>query len=72
MIDPYHELANAIVLEAVKEYREAKEILRNRNTNKEAKLAVEDCEEFFRSGWFAILTSVDGEGLLMKLQEEEK
>lgn len=72
MIDRYQELANAIVLEAVNEYREAKKKLRKRSTNKEAKLAIEDCEKFFRSGWFSILTSLDGEVLLTKLQEEDK
>ena len=31
---------------------------------------VEDCERFFRSDWFAVLTGIDGQMLLKKLQEE--
>lgn len=31
-----------------------------------------DAENFFRSGWCYMLTGVDGEWILRKLQEEEK
>ena len=71
MTDPYEALANAIILQAVKDYRAAREKVRYHLKNKEAKLIVEDCERFFRSDWFTSLTSLDGEALLRKLQEEE-
>lgn len=71
MSDPYEALANAIILQAVKDYRVAKRKQKYRPKNKDAKLIIEDCERFFRSEWFAALTSVDGELLIKKLQEVE-
>ncbi len=69
-IDPYEKLANAIIMQAVKDYRAAKKKLKKRPTNKDAELMVIDTEKFFRSDWFTALTDVDGEVLLRKLQEE--
>lgn len=71
MMDPYEDLAAAVVLQAVKDYRTAREKLRRKDRNKDAKLMIEDCEKFFRSDWFASLTSLDGGMLLKKLKEEE-
>ena len=71
MTDPYESLANAIILQAVKDYRTARKKRKYHPKNKEAKLIIEDCERFFRSDWFAALTSVGGELLITKLQEEE-
>ena len=70
-MDPYENLANAIVLQAVKDWRAARKKLKKRPKNEEAKLMVKDCEDFFRSDWFTALTDVNGEVLLRKLQEEE-
>ena len=68
--DPYTGLANAIILQAVKDYRSAlKKLSRGRN-NKDAKNMKEEVERFFRSGWYGELTTVDGEMLLRKLQQE--
>ena len=66
MRDPYKELANAIVLKAVRDYRMA----RKKGKSREAKLMIKDCERFFRSEWFTMLTDVDGQMLLQRLQEE--
>ena len=71
MTDPYESLANAIILQAVKDYRDARKKQKYHPKNKDAKLIIEDCERFFRSDWFAALTSVSGELLITKLQEEE-
>ena len=59
-IDPYQELANAIILQAVHEYRETM----NQKT-------LSEIEEFFLSDWFEILTKIDGRDLLMKLRREK-
>lgn len=68
--DPYTGLANAIILQAVKDYRSAhKKLSRGRN-NKDAKNMKEEVERFFRSGWFGMLTQIDPEMLIRKLQEE--
>lgn len=49
--EPYHALINAIILQAVKDYRTA---LDDENTS-----GIEECERFFRSDWFTFLTDVE-------------
>lgn len=67
---PYEELANAIVLQAVKDYRNALAQLDRYPRNKDAKTEKEECERFFRSGWFKALTEIDSEYLIRRLNEE--
>ena len=59
-MNPYEELANAIVLQAVKDYR---------LNDDERELA--SIERFFRSGWFSTLTSINPEMLISKLRKEK-
>lgn len=59
-MNPYEELANAIVLQAVKDYR---------LHDDEQELA--SIERFFRSGWFSTLTSINPEMLISKLRKEK-
>lgn len=68
--DPYQELANAIVLGAVKDYRAAVKKLARGRKNTEAQQMKDECLRFFRSGWFGQLTSLDPEMLIKKLDEE--
>lgn len=70
-MNPYEELANAIVLCAVKDYRKARKQLKKHPWDAHPRMVVRECEEFFLSGWFQTLTSVDGSVLLEKLQEED-
>ena len=72
MSDPYENLANAIVLQAGKDYRNALKRLKKKSGNKAAMADALECERFFRSGWYKTLTSVDGEYLITKLREEAK
>lgn len=67
----YENLAQAVNLQAVKDYRTARKELKYHPKNKDTKLMIEDCERFFRSDWFGVLTSVDGQMLLTRLQEEK-
>jgi len=60
IMNPYEELANAIVLQAVKDYR---------LHDDEKELA--SIERFFRSGWFGVLTNVNPEMLITKLRKEK-
>ena len=60
MDTPYENLANAITLQAVKDYR---------LHDDEKELA--SIERFFRSGWFNTLTSIDSEMLIAKLRKEK-
>ena len=72
MTDPYENLANAIVLQAVKDYRDALKRLKKKPRNQAAMSDAMECERFFHSGWYKTLTSVDGEYLIQKLREEAK
>lgn len=69
-MDGYERLANAIIIQAAKDYRTAKRKLRRKPNNKEARAEAESIERFFRSDWFRTLTEVDGEMILRKLNEE--
>ena len=70
MKDGYEELANAIVLQAVKDWRKAVKTLKKRPRYETAKQMRDECERFFRSEWFEELTSVDGSVILRKLKQE--
>lgn len=69
-MDRYENLANAIILQAVKDYRCAlKQLVRNRG-NVQAIQTKNNVEWFFRSELFSILTNIIGEELLSKLRTE--
>lgn len=68
--DPYQNLANAIVLSAVKDYRDALKRLKKKPNNKLAADERDDIERLFRSGYFAILTEIDPEYLIDRLNKE--
>ena len=63
-------LANAIIELAVQDYRWARSALCKAAENVAAAAMRSDTERFFRSTWFGQLTSIDGEWLLEKLEEE--
>lgn len=69
-MNPFEELSNAIILQAVKDYRKALRTLlinpHNRSTQNECR----SIEQFFRSGWFGVLTRLDPELLIKKLKAE--
>ena len=68
--DPYERLANAIILNAVADYRAA---LKKIKRNPKSKAAIDEAlqlEKFFGSSWYQQLTSVDGKFLIRKLQDE--
>ncbi len=66
----YENLANAIILQAVWDYRKALRKLANGRKNMAAEETKSGCERFFRSGWYKDLTSIDGEKLIKKLSGE--
>ncbi|MCD8021501.1 MAG: hypothetical protein LUF30_00445 [Lachnospiraceae bacterium] len=67
---PEQALCNAIIIQAVKDYRIALKALK-RNPNSMAALDTKrEVERFFRSQWYMVLTDVDGEFLIRKLNEE--
>lgn len=60
-MNPYENLANAIILQAVKDYR---------LTDDEQELS--EIERFFRSDWFGVLSQVDPEYLIRNLRKEKR
>ena len=68
--DPYEHLANAIILSAVSDYRAALKRVKRNQGSKTAMDEVLRIEKFFRSPWYQQLTSVDGEFLIGRLQDE--
>jgi len=60
MVNPFEELAHAIILQAVKDYR-----LHDDEPERD------NIEQFFRSRWFGILTNIDPEMLISKLRKEK-
>ena len=104
-IDSYENLANAIVLKAVEDYRSAWKKIKHlpeekrksmcerlrkedaerktveymlkekkrrtkRTSQEKAVLIFYECEDFFHSRWFGVLTALDEEELIRKLREE--
>ena len=79
----WENLANRIILQAVKDYRRARIILGGKPgksgkpkksgepAKKYARSTVLGVERFFQSRWFAQLTDVDGEMLLETLRKEK-
>ena len=66
----YQNLANAIVLQAVEDYRNAlKGISYNRYP---PEIAILELEKFFHSEYFKTLTKVNGDYLIDKLKKEHK
>jgi hypothetical protein len=66
----YTNLANAIIIQAAKDYKKALRRLKKFPRDKEVRHTKRDCERFFRSGWFERLTDLNGEVLIRKLNEE--
>ena len=66
--NPYEELANAIIIQAAKDYRAA--LRGHRVVGKTPYGTIKDCEKFFKSEWFKILSKADGCLLMSKLRKE--
>ncbi len=67
---PYENLANAIILLAVKDYRKAMRSLRRYPKAFYAGIRRDEVEQFILSDWFGKLTELDGEELMNRLREE--
>jgi hypothetical protein len=69
-MEPYENLANAIVLQAVRDYREALARAASHSAKDCYQRNKADLERFFRSGWFGVLTNLDLELLIGRLNQE--
>ena len=68
--NPYEALANAIILQAVNDYRAALKKVKKNPSNREALDEALQIERFFKSQWYQVLTAVDGEYLINRLRKE--
>ena len=66
----WEELASAIVMMAVRDYRSARRRVRRSADAKKPQETIRECEWFFRSSWFELLTDLNGEELLKELRSE--
>lgn len=69
-MEPYESLANAVVMQAVKDYRTALLHLQKRPDNKSYQIEVASLERFFRSGWYGEITNLNAEYLIRRVNEE--
>lgn len=71
--EPYEKLANAIILQAVKDWRTAYRACRRSYRDTVSRNHMYECESFFRSNWFKTLTNgnIDGKKLVQALKEQE-
>ena len=69
-LGPYEALGNAVVLQAVKDYREAVHKLSRGKKNTNAESTKQECERFFQSPYFNVFTQIDGKALLSQLEKE--
>ena len=68
--NPHENLANAVILQAVTDYRLALKALNRNARDWDADGTRVECDRFFQSGWFAALTELDGVWLMRKLRKE--
>ena len=70
MDEEYKELATAIVMQGVNDYRNALKVLKAKPTDEEALQTKRECEQFFHSGWFTALTAINPQLIIDKIKSE--
>jgi len=65
------DFTNAIILQAVKDYRWARRKLRKEPDHEHALRTKAEVERFFRSDWYRCLTRLDHRRLLKMLEKED-
>ena len=69
--EAYQNLANAIIIRAVKDFRRCLKVAKKNNRYKEAAIKeMKEIVEFIKSPWFRTLTNLEPSVLLKKLQQE--
>jgi len=66
----WQELANAIILRAVEDYRDAHDRNQLRPHHAETLREIRSIEQFFCSEWFEVLCNLDGKRLLSDLKKD--
>lgn len=69
--EAYQNLANAIIVRAVKDFRRYLKVVKRNGRDKAAALKeMKEIVEFIKSPWFKTLTNLEPSVLLKKLQQE--
>ena len=66
----YEALANAIIIQAAKDFRAAYKRMKRFPNDGRAQEEVREITKFFCSQWFEMLSDVDGTTLLKKMKDE--
>lgn len=66
----YDALAQAIILQAVADYRTALKMQKRHPDSRAALSEIREIEKFFHSSWFEVLTDVNPDYLLRRLKKE--
>ena len=70
--DEWSDLAEAIILKAVDDYRYTSKRLLAKPNDDRLQMRKAEIKKFFLSSWFQVLADLDGKLLLQKLQAEMK
>ena len=70
MDENYQKLANAIILQAVKDFKPAYRRLKSHPNDKLAQDTVREITKFFCSQYFEVLSDLDGPALLNRIMRE--
>ena len=65
----YENLANAIIVSAIEDYKSTLVKLKRHPDNKRALDEIRNLEKFFYSEWYELLTDLDASYLLRKVRE---
>lgn len=66
----FRHLADAIILQAVIDYRRSVRALLRKTFDAKAHRSKQEVERFFRSDWFQVLSDLDGRKLLHNLESQ--
>ena len=70
VLTPHEQLANAIILQAVRDFRVSYSALKKNPNDLEAQNMLREVRAFFKGGWICVLTKLDGAGLLDSIERE--
>ena len=70
--DCYENLANAIILQAVRDYKKALFRLEDHPNNRDANYEKKKLEQFFHSSWYNTLTDLDADTLISGVRARVK
>ena len=68
--EPFENLAYAIIMQAVADYRKYMEKIKAGKNVNDSVSEIQSIERFFRSEWYDALSPVDGEYLIEQLRKE--